>query len=414
MKYDYFSDDTDKIEKRRRKSEKRSSIRKFFKVVLFVVGVVVLALAAVLALLRYAFTDFYFESIIPDKEVASYIDEKFIGRTYALETTVTQTTLPVYESMTYLDSSDFDFQNEKKGNFVGNILNGGKACKYNSYAYHIVDGAGIYRFDPNGETYKLVMSVPDKISSLNIYDGDYYFVEDESGWLCKGSSGSYHKLTPNIKSAYIYDGKAYCVSTYNQIMSVDTSSGNARVLFSSEKGRELSIVGVSLDRVFFTLKYENGRTEFLCTDLKLAKTESFKSASLNDEIKYMSMENGYLYYCLKQNDGSYNFVRQKFGSQNVVTLIENKDFSSFAVTDSNRVFCSYVDGGTVFLDEYNMNSKQQKNMLTATGVKSAGNVGAYHCGEYDFIIDDGVYRASSNLTSSTDVMTFSNGRWSYR
>lgn len=416
MKYDYFAEDTDKIEKRRRKSEKRASLRKFFKVLLITLGVIVIVLAATWALLRYVFVDFYFQSIIPDKQVASYIDENIIGKTTTqttTEETQTQTTLPVYESMTYLDSAHFDFQNDKKGNFVGNILNGGKVAKYNSYAYHVVDGDGIYRFNPYGETYELFLSEKNNISSLNVHNGELYFVEDDSHYLCNGSKDSYRRITPNIKTAYIYDGKAYCTSTYNQIMSVDTSTGDARVLFSAKSGQSLELVGVSLERVFFTLKYENGRTEYLTVDTTTTETDSFMTATNNDSVKYMSMENGYLYYCLKQTDGSYNLVRQKFGSPNTVTLVENKNFSSFAITDSNRVFYSFNDGGTVYLNEYNMNSREVKTMLTASGSDKSFTPGIYHSGEYDFIIGGGVYRSSSNLTSSTDVMTFSNGRWNY-
>ena len=173
--------------------------------------------------MRYVFVDFYFQSIIPDKQVASYIDENIMGKTTTqttTEETQTQTTLPVYESMTYLDSAHFDFQNDKNGNFVGNILNGGKVAKYNSYAYHVVDGDGIYRFNSYGETYELILSEKNNISSLNVHNGELYFVEDDSHYLCNGSKGSYRRITPNIKTAYIYDGKAYCTSTYNQIMSV--------------------------------------------------------------------------------------------------------------------------------------------------------------------------------------------------
>ena len=196
-------------------------------------------------------------------------------------------------------------------------------------------------------------------------------------------------------------------------MSVDTSTGDARVLFSAKSGQSLELVGVSLERVFFTLKYENGRTEYLTVDTSTTETDSFMTATNNDSVKYMSMENGYLYYCLKQTDGSYNLVRQKFGSPNIVTLVENKNFSSFAITDSNRVFYSFNDGGTVYLNEYNMNSREVKTMLTASGSDKSFTPGIYHSGEYDFIIGGGVYRSSSNLTSSTDVMTFSNGRWNY-
>ncbi len=414
MKYDYFADDTEKIEKRRRRFEKRASFRKFLKVLLITLGIIVLILTAAWALLRYVFVDFYFSNVVPDNAVASYIDEDIIGKTTVTETTVTQTTLPTYESMTYLDSSFFELERDKKGGLIGNNLNGGKVCGYNSNAYHIVDGSGIYRFNPYGETYECVVPYTDSISSLNAYNDYLYFVDDKTNMLCKANKGtSVYKIAPNIKTAYIYDSKVYCVSAYDQIMSVDAVSGDARVLFSAKKGQTLTVIGASSDRVFFTLKYPNDRTEYLTVDTLDGSTKSFNAPSYNDSIINMSMENGYLYYFQRRDNGNYNLIRRKFGSQQTVTLVENKAFCSYAVTDSNRVFYSYRDGDTVYLDEYNMNSSESKTMLTAKAGDSKNTLQIYHSGEYDFIIGDGVYRASSNLTSSTNVMTFSNGRWSY-
>jgi hypothetical protein len=52
-------------------------------------------------------------------------------------------------------------------------------------------------------------------------------------------------------------------------------------------------------------------------------------------------------------------------------------------------------------------------MLKSTELNSTDNIAFFHGGEYDFIIGEGQYRASSNLTSSTNVMKFKDGKWSY-
>ena len=60
-----------------------------------------------------------------------------------------------------------------------------------------------------------------------------------------------------------------------------------------------------------------------------------------------------------------------------------------------------------------MNSKAEKTMLKSDKLENSDEISFFHGGEYDFIIGEGQYRASSNLTSSTNVMKFKDGKWSY-
>ena len=125
-----------------------------------------------------------------------------------------------------------------------------------------------------------------------------------------------------------------------------------------------------------------------------------------------------MYYYEKQSDGKYNIIRQKYGSQKTVTLVEGVSLCQPVIVDQNRMFYSDLDGDKLKMFELNMNSDATKTMLSSGNVTANDNVFIQHGGEYDFIIGersngDKIYRASSNLTGSSNVMTFGDGKWSY-
>ncbi len=68
------------------------------------------------------------------------------------------------------------------------------------------------------------------------------------------------------------------------------------------------------------------------------------------------------------------------------------------------------------MKELNMNNEKKKAMVKSDALGNEGitqDISFFHGGEYDFIIGKGNYKASSNLTSSTNVMTFKDGKWNY-
>ena len=82
------------------------------------------------------------------------------------------------------------------------------------------------------------------------------------------------------------------------------------------------------------------------------------------------------------------------------------------------MFYADLDGDKFKMFELNMNSEATKMMLYSGNITAGDDVFIQHGGEYDFIIGersngDKIYRASSNLTGSSNVMTFGNGKWSY-
>lgn len=418
--YAYIQPQVDSKRKRKKKRKKKKG--GFGKALLVIIAVLVVLIAAGLLSVKYVFTDFYFSSVLQNKEVADFVDENIIGRTTTTtttaprETTTEVTTLP---QVSYLDHSDFEFEAAKKGAMIGNLLNGGKVDKDNGVVYHIVDGRGIYKFLPESESYACVYKSSDTLSSFNIRGDYFYFVNESDHALYKVTKTGKNlaKVADNVALAYIYDTTAYCISTNNEVVAVDTQNFTPTVLYSGY-GDKVNLIGISLDRVFFTSEDTVGNVSYLCVPSTGGKAENFRTESTNGEITSLSMENGFMYYYEKQADGTYNIVRQKYGSQKTVTLVEGNHLNKPVVVDQNRLFYADLDGEKFKMYELNMNSNAVKTMLYSGNVTANDNVFIQHGGEYDFIIGersngDKIYRASSNLTGSSNVMTFSDGKWSY-
>ena len=126
--YSYIQPQVDNKRKKKKRKKKKGG---FGKVLLVII-------AAGLLSVKYVFTDFYFSSVLQNKEVADFVDENIIGRTTTTTTTVprettTEATTP--PQVSYLEHSDFEFEAAKKGAMIGNLLNGGKVDKDNGLSY---------------------------------------------------------------------------------------------------------------------------------------------------------------------------------------------------------------------------------------------------------------------------------------
>jgi hypothetical protein len=183
---------------------------------------------------------------------------------------------------------------------------------------------------------------------------------------------------------------------------------------------EMNFVGISLNRVFFTVTQYDGSIEYLSVDNEgKQKPAEFRKSSDKDAIALMELENGFLYYYEQQDDGTYNLCRQKFGSENIVKLVENASVENYAEIASNRLYYTKYSNGKLKMKELNMNSNESKTLLSINKVKDSNTLKIYHGGEYDFVIgkksEDGkkVYSASTVYSSSTNTMQFKNGNWSY-
>lgn len=222
---------------------------------------------------------------------------------------------------------------------IGNLLNGGKVEKDNGIVYHIVDGRGIYKFLPDSESYACVYKSSDTLSSFNIRGDYFYFVNESDNSLYKitMTGKNLAKVAENVKLAYIYDTTAYCLSTNNEVVAVNTQDFTYKVLYSGY-GDKVNLIGISLDRVFFTSEDMSGNVAYFCVLSTGGEEERFRPDSKNGEIASMIMESGFMYYYEKQPDGKYNIIRQKYGSQKRSLWLRASAFASLLLLTKTECF----------------------------------------------------------------------------
>ena len=157
MKDNYFDNpNTDEERIQRNKKKKKGT---FGKTLLMIIGMLVIALAAFVITIKLISPDFDLVSLVPEKvmSVVSFNQTTEPAQTTTETTTVT-TTQPTTtaELLSYLPIEDFKTEESKKGNQLGNILNGGLAGTDMTFIYHIVNGDGIYRSTDKGKTWSRI------------------------------------------------------------------------------------------------------------------------------------------------------------------------------------------------------------------------------------------------------------------
>jgi hypothetical protein len=135
----------------------------------------------------------------------------------------------------------------------------------------------------------------------------------------------------------------------------------------------------------------------------------------------MELECGYFYYYEKQDDTSYNLIRQKFGSEKTVTLLENCTLTDYPVIYENRLYYSNLSNSTLQAMELNMNSMETKVMVNLGGADKTTTAGVGYGYQYVYLFgkpsesSSNQYRGSCIYTSSSyqNTLAFSNGSWKY-
>ena len=425
MKNDYFENDS--ADKKRTKRKKKKKERKVLKGFLVLISMIVVGLAVFVVTVKVLAPGFDFSSLVP-KTVYTFYDEKIMGHTTTTtteKTTVTTTETTTAEPTTadrvdYLEFKEFDMNVERQGNTIGNLMNGGQVATDYSYIYHITDN-GIYRMNPETEDYACIYETKNKLSSLNLRGDFLYFVDEKEHNLMKLSKGESKpsRIAKDVRFAYVYDNKIFYITTGNTIcyMSIDKMKP---VSVYSSADKEMRLVGISLNRVFFAVDNGNGKINYLTVELndKTGVAAPFRDSEENSDSKLV-MENGFMYYYKSNDDGTYSVCRQKFGSDKEVTLAEDSDASSYIEVDSNRLYYPEYKENKYILNEVNMNSGESRVLMTINSVEREHQLKYYHSYEYDFVIGktgaDGkdVYRAGCVYTSSTHFMKFNKNHWSY-
>lgn len=96
--------------------------------------------------------------------------------------------------------------------------------------------------------------------------------------------------------------------------------------------KPVSFAGISLSRVFFvTHDSVANYDEYITVNLSDSNDVlNFRDDTKNNEIVNLSFECGFMYYYKKNDDSTYSLCRQKFGSDNVVTLVDNCSVTDYS------------------------------------------------------------------------------------
>lgn len=421
-----------KLRKKRQRARKRKKARKRFLVFLTILIVV---LAAFVITVKICNPGFDFSTLLLDgktQQVVKFVNEDILKKTTTTEPqTTTKPTVaqPVTKTADYdyAEFSDFAFDTALQGNQIGNLLNKTKgAVTYSSsYIYYSIPGKGIYRFEPVEEKNKKVKADNYNFSYLNIL-GDYiYFVDTDSNTLnrCQTGGGDILKVSDNVSFAYLYNDKVYFIGADNTVGYINTENFEKTVLFTGQADKTISFAGISLSRVFF-VQHDNvaDYNEYITVSLTDSNDrQDFRDDTKGDDITNLQLECGFMYFYQKQSDGTFNLCRQKFGSENVVTLAENCNATDYPVIYSNRLYYTRLDGTRMQAVELNMNSMSTSVMVSVSDTDTSGTMGVGYGYQYVFLTgtktDGGeeVFAGSCIYTSSSrdNMLIFSGGKLKY-
>jgi hypothetical protein len=246
-------------------------------------------------------------------------------------------------------------------------------------------------------------------------------VDADSNKLKKAQivGGDTVNIADNIDFAYLYNDKIYYIGTDSTVGYINLDSNEKTVLYQANSDKEVSFVGISLSRIFFTTYDDVSKYyEYITVDLDdKSDRRYFRDDTKNDDIINIQLECGYFYYYEKQSDDSYNLCRQKFGSEQVVTLVENCSLTDYPVVYANRLYYTAVDGNTIQAREYNMNSKADKLIVYDYNPDDVKSIGVGYGYQYVFLFgsSQGLYKGSCIYTSASkeNAIYFNNGKWQY-
>jgi biopolymer transport protein ExbD len=424
-----------KMRKKRQRARKRKRVR---KKILLIIAAIIILLAVFIVTVKLVNPDFDIASYLPSgkaQQAVEMIDSKLFNKT-----TTTSTTLPTTQNETttkardikkadydYDDFSVFAFDTSLQGNQVGNLLNksNGAVTYSSSYIYYSIEGKGIFRFEPNEEKNAKIVSGNYNFKYLNVL-GDYLYAVDVNTSTLKKfsvSGGDGVNISDNIAFAYLYNDKIYFVGTDNTVGFINLSDNNKTVLYAAPADKTVSFAGISLSRVFFvTHDSVANYDEYITVNLSDSNDVlNFRDDTKNNEIVNLSFECGFMYYYKKNDDSTYSLCRQKFGSDNVVTLVDNCSVTDYPVVYSNRLYFGELDGSKYKARELNMNSKATKTMLSVSDCDGTGTLAVGYGYQYVFLIgtksDGGEFTCKTSCiytsSSSDNTLSFNGKKLTY-
>lgn len=417
--------------RQRKKRNKNKKKKKAGKVFLIAVSIIVLAVSAFFITLKVCNPAFEIKSLISQdkaEQVVRFVKEDIFNQTTTTTMPTTKPTTTRPPNYDYAEFSDFAFDTSLQGNQIGNLLNQthGAVTFSSAYDYYSIAGDGIYRFEPNDESNAKVRNGRLNASYLNVLGDFIYYVDTDSHKLMRSRNigGDDTVVSENISFAYLYNDKIYVIGTDNTVGYITIGDFQKTVLYTANQNKKLSFVGISLSRIFFT-QYDDTTKKYEYITVSTSDKSDrqfFRDETTQGEIVNLELEGGYFYYYEKQNNGSYNLIRQKFGSEKTVTLLKGCSLTDYPVIYANRLYYTALNNGYLQARELNMNSMETKTMVNMGKADNTATAGVGFGYQYIFLFGkpssaaSNEYRGSNIYTSSStqNTIAFHNGAWHYQ
>lgn len=416
--------------KQRKKRLRAKKRKKAGKTLLIIISIIVLALAAFLITMKICDPNFEIKSFVPEdriEQAVAFVKEDILSQTTTTTAPTTKPTTTRPANYDYEPISEFEFDTSLEGNQVGNLLNktAGAVTFSAAYNYFSVENDGIYRFDSSEETNEKITANKNNYKYLNVL-GDYvYFVDTKANQLKRAriTGKEEKKLADDIAFAYLYNDKIYFIGSDNSVGYIKTEDYSKTVLYTAGADKKLKFVGISLSRIFFT-QYDDVTKKYQYITVSLRDKNDrryFRDDTTGDSIVNMELESGFFYYYKKQDNGSFDLIRQKFGSEKTVALLKKCSLTDYPVIHGNRLYYTELNGSTLQAMELNMNSMEKKVMVKLGGADKTTTAGVGFGYHYVYLFgrpkaDSGTqYRGSSIYTSASyqNTIAFENGGWKY-
>ena len=204
-----------KQRKKRKRANRRKQAGKNF---LIFISILIIAVAAYLITMKALDPEFKIASLVPEEkaqQVVAFVKEDILKKTTTTTTTQTTTkpTTTKPKNYDYTSFDEFAFDTSLQGNQVGNLLNKSKGMvTYSSnYIYYSIAGEGLYRFEPNSETYMPLVVNNYHFTCLNVLADYIYMVDTDSHKLKKAQiiGGDMVNVADNIDFIYLYNCLLY-------------------------------------------------------------------------------------------------------------------------------------------------------------------------------------------------------------
>lgn len=238
-------------------------------------------------------------------------------------------------------SSPLEIVKKTAGNFMGDIMNGGRVLEDEKFLFYVNDSGKLYRAETNHTDQKPVLIAENCEGYIQVLGNDYYFVQNGDLVSCDYDGNNLHTVLKNVKKPMVVGSMIYYLNENGEIVKYSERYNNITNLKIKPKGE----FAVYYSRIYYvgddSLVHScagDGSDDKIFFDQKVDKF-------VIDSQFFFYTYNGAFYSALKTDNGMTS------------TKITSAD-SFYAIIDGGKALYTNKDG--VFYADLNEMTEQGK------------------------------------------------------